>query len=117
MASGKDTDENDRRVYLKTNPPFHRVLKRWEIENYLYDKDVLKAYCAGEKQNFDEAAYDAFVTDIYNQNLKDATGHIKNFCSIKGSISADSFKIALASYLTKNLPVFTELEDCIFKSV
>lgn len=117
MASGKDTDENDRHAYLKTNPPFHRVLKRWEIENYLYDKTVLKAYCAGEKFIFDEGAYDGFVLDIDNQNLKDATGHIKNFCGIKGSVSADSFKIALSAYLTKDLPTFKELEECIFNRV
>lgn len=45
MASGRATSENDRQVYLNTNPQSHRVLKRLEIENYLYDKEVLKAYC------------------------------------------------------------------------
>ena len=44
MASGKNTNENDRKQYLNTNPNNHRVLKRWEIENYLYDKEVLRAY-------------------------------------------------------------------------
>lgn len=114
MASGKPTDENDRQVYLKTNPNNHRVLKRWEIENYLYDKDVLKAYCAAERLPFDEEAYDAFVTNIDDQNLKDETQRIKNFCGIKGSINADVFKVALSKYLTAGMPVFKELEDCIF---
>jgi predicted ATPase len=114
MASGKTTNENDRQVYLRTNPPNHRVLKRWEIENYLFDKDVLKAYCAGEGLQFDNAAYDAFVTNINDQNLKDETQRIKSFCGIKGSISADMFKIALSKYLTVGMPVFRELEDCIF---
>lgn len=114
MASGKATNENDRQVYLRTNPGNHRVLKRWEIENYLYDKDVLKAYCVGEKLTFDETAYDAFVTNINDQNLKDETQRIKNFCGIKGSISADVFKVALSGYLTAGMPVFQELEDCIF---
>ena len=115
MASGKNTDENDRQVYLKNNPPNHRVLKRWEIENYLYDKEVLKAYCLGEKLAFDEAAYDAFVTDIMNQNLKDETGRIKNFCNIKGSVNQEAFKIALSSYMRPGMEVFLELEECIFK--
>ena len=114
MASGKPTDENDRQVYLKTNNSNHRVLKRWEIENYLYDKDVLKAYCVGEKLPFDEAAFDAFVTNINDQNLKDETQRIKNLCGIKGSINADVFKVALSRYLTKEMPVFQELENCIF---
>mgnify|MGYP000919461424 CR=1 FL=1 len=114
MASGKFTDENDRQVYLNTNPKNHRVLKRWEIENYLYDKDVLKAYCASQGLTFDEEAYDAFVTNINDQNLKDETQRIKNFCGIKGSISADIFKVALSEYLTPDMPVFQELEVCIF---
>jgi AAA15 family ATPase/GTPase len=114
MASGKFTNENDRQVYLDTNPQNHRVLKRWEIENYLYDKDVLKAYCIGKGVTFDEHAYDAFVTNINDQNLKDETQRIKNFCGIKGSINADIFKVDLSQYLTTDMPVFQELEACIF---
>ena len=115
MASGKPTDENDRQVYLKTNQNNHRVLKRWEIENYLYDKEVLKAYCAAESLSFDEDAYDAYVTNINDQNLKDETQRIKNFCNVKGSISAEVFKIGLSKYLTSGMTVFQELEDCIFR--
>ena len=100
MASGKSTDEGDRQIYLKTNPINHRVLRRWEIENYLYDKDVLKAYCASEELPFDEENYDAFVTSINDQNLKDHTQRIKGFCGIKGSINADVFKIALSNHMT-----------------
>lgn len=115
MASGKPTSESDRQVYLRMNSDNHRVLKRWEIENYLYDKDVLKAHCAGEGLPFDEAAYDAFVTNINDQNLKDETQRIKNFCGIKSNINADRFKLALSRYLTAGMPVFQELEDCIFR--
>jgi predicted ATPase len=114
MASGKNTSEADRQIYLKTNSKIHRILRRWEIENYLYDKSVLAAYCKGEKLEFDESSYDSFVTDIENQNLKDATGHIKNFCGIKSNINVDIFKISLSAYLTSDLPIFKELEDCIF---
>lgn len=114
MASGKTTDENDRQVYLKTNPSMHRVLKRWEIENYLFDKDVLKAYCAAEGLAFDEPAYDSFLINIYDQNLKDETGRIKNICGIKGSINADTFKVALSKCVAPDMPVFAELKACIF---
>lgn len=89
-------------------------MKRFELENYLYDKEVLKAYCAGSSLTFDEVAYDAFVTDIVNQNLKDETGRIKNICGIKGSVNSDVFKISLSDYLTANSAAFVELRDCIF---
>lgn len=114
MASGKMTDEKTRQQYLKNNPNNHRVLKRWEIENYLYDKEILKAYCAENTLIFDEPAYDDFVTDIENQNLKDATGRIKNICGIVASINADVFKIELSNHFKDGMAVFTELRDCIF---
>jgi len=114
MASGKVVDENDRQVYLKTNPQNHRVMKRFELENYLFDKAVLKAYCEDNKLIFDESAYDAFVTNITDQNLKDETSRIKNICGISGSVNSDKFKIALAGYLTHDMVAFTELRDCVF---
>src|SRR5436305_3201900 len=43
--SGKPTDEAKRQLYLQNNPSNHRVLNRWEIENYLFDKEILKKYC------------------------------------------------------------------------
>lgn len=115
MASGKITDEKDRQQYLKNNPQNHRVLKRFEIENYLYDKEVLKKYCKENGLSFDEASYDDFVTDIDNQNLKDATGRIKTFCGIVGSISQEVFKKNLSSYIDNSMNVYQELEQVIFQ--
>lgn len=114
MASGKITDESDRQVYLMNNNENHRVLRRWEIENYLFDKEVLKAYCNDLSLTFDEHAYNDFVSDVVNQNLKDSTGRIKSICGIKGSISADKFKIALSEYLTPDMAVFEELKSEVF---
>ncbi len=114
MSSGKPNDENDRQVYLQNNPANHRVLKRWEIENYLYDKEVLKSYCTSNSLSFDETEYDKYVTDIENQNLKDATGRIKNYCGINSSINAEQFKVTLSDFIKQGMVVFSELENCIF---
>lgn len=115
MASGRDTSENDRQIYLQNNPNNHRVLKRWEIENYLYDKEVLKNYCSQNDLTFDDEAYDQFVTDIVNQNLKDATGRIKNFCGITSSINAEKFKLTLSEYITEDMTVYHELASCVLE--
>jgi len=115
MASGKNTYESERQVYLSTNPANHRVLRRWEIENYLYDKEVLKRYCVSEKLTFDEAGYDAFVNDVVNQELKDETGRIKNYCGITGSVNRDVFKVRLSQVVDEGMSVFSDLETCIFK--
>jgi len=116
MSSGKLNTENDRQLYLQNNPENHRVLKRWEIENYLYDKEVLKKYCALNGLTFNEAEYDRFVTDIINQNLKDETGRIKNYCSITTSINPERFKLELSKTITDDMQIFSELENVIFSN-
>lgn len=115
MASGRNTTENDRQIYLQNNPGNHRVLRRWEIENYLYDKEVLLNYCTHNGLEFDEESYNQFVTDIENQNLKDATGRIKNFCGITSSINAEAFKLNLSEYISEDMAVYQELVSCVFE--
>lgn len=115
ISSGEKNDENDRQLYLQTNPQHHRVLKRWEIENYLFDKEILCKYCQINGLMFDEVEYDKFVTDIDNQNVKDEVGRIKNYCGITTSINAELFKLQLASIVSEDMLVFQDLEDCIFQ--
>ena len=115
MASGKNTSENDRQIYLQNNPDNHRVLKRWEIENYLYDKEVLLNYCSKNDLEFNTSAYEQFVTDIANQNLKDATGRIKSFCGITSSINPEKFKLTLSEHITEDMSVYEDLASCIFE--
>ena len=78
FASGEPTTAAEREVHLQNNPENYRVLNRWELENYLYDAEVLKHYCAHNGLMFDDASYSKFVTDIINDNVKDMTGIIKN---------------------------------------
>jgi len=115
VSSGKQNTENDRQIYLKTNPKNHRMLKRWEIENYLYDKEVLIKFCDANNLTFNESEYDKLVTDINNQNIKNETGKIKNFCGITISINPEQFKLQLSGLLSENMTIFKELEECIFE--
>ena len=115
MASGKDTDENSRKIYLENNSDNHRVLRRFEIENYLYDKAVLESYCEDKGLRFDNEKYDLIVTDITNQNLKDQTGAIKGCCNISTSLNQEKFKLNLSNYILKTMDVYKELEEVIFQ--
>ncbi|MEE3427751.1 MAG: AAA family ATPase [Ruminococcus sp.] len=114
MASGKDTTEADRQEYLSLNSQNHRVLKRFEIENYLFDKEILKEYCRQNGKEFDETSYDEYVTDIVNQQVKDDVGRIKNYCNITGSINSEVFKKNLAKCINSDMDVYQELERVIF---
>lgn len=115
MASGKETDEHMRQLYLKNNPENHRVLNRFEIENYLYDIEVLKEYCRRNKLEFDEIKYNKEVHDITNDNLKDKTGVIKSCCNIIGSINPEKFKRNLATCIGESMNVYKELFNVIFE--
>jgi AAA15 family ATPase/GTPase len=115
ISSGRLNTENDRKIYLDNNLQSHRVLNRWEIENYLFDKEVLKAYCIASEKEFKEQDYDNFVTDIINQNVKDETGRIKNFCSITTTVHPEKFKLNLATFILPEMQVYKELETAIFK--
>ena len=116
MASGKQVNESDRQIYLDNNPFNHRVLKRFELENYLFDKEILLKYCEStEGLTFSEKDYDDFVTDIDNQNVKDKVKYIKNFCGIQSNISPDKFKLNLSKCITKGTKVYEELRKCIFE--
>ncbi len=114
MASGKPINESDRQEYLSNNPSHHRVLKRFELENYLFDKEVLSKYCQFKGLTFSEVDYDNFVTNINNQNVKDDINRIKNFCGINTSINADTFKLNLSEFITEETEVYKELRECIF---
>lgn len=114
MASGKDIDEHGRQLYLQTNPQNHRVLKRFELENYIYDKEVLIEYCRRNGTQFDEQTYDQKINDIYNQHVKDETGLIKHICGLDGSINAEVFKRRVAECIHCNMTVYHELERVIF---
>ena len=114
MASGKLTVESDRLRYLSNNPDNHRVIKRWELENYLFDKEILSKYCNKEGLVFSETDYDEFVTDIANQNVKDEICRMRNFCGINTSVGPARFKLNLAEHITEETNVYKELKGCIF---
>ena len=114
FASGVPTTSNDREVHLRNSPENHRILNRWELENYLYDSEVLKCYCKQNDLQFDEISYSKHVKDIVNDNVKDKTGIIKNICGIKGNINKDRFKIELSRVITTDMEVYNELHRSIF---
>ena len=116
ISSGRNNSENDRQVYLKNSPENYRVLKRWEIENYLFDKEVLSKYCAINALTFNEFEYDKFITNINDQNIKGEYQRIKNFCGINTNISSEKFKLNLSSLISEDMSVFKELENCIFSN-
>ena len=114
MASGKLVSESDRTEYLANQDERFRVMKRWEIENYLFDEEVLRKYCVLNEKEFDETKYKQNFTDLIDSDVKSKFSLIKSICSISTPISSDNFKINLSKLITSNMSVYQELRSCIF---
>ncbi|MHB1895654.1 MAG: AAA family ATPase [Metallibacterium sp.] len=114
ISSGRPTSAEDRERYLSNHPANHRVLERWEIENYLFDKEVLKKYCVINRLYFDEGSYDQFFTDIVNQDVKSECTRVRNICGINTSINPEVFKLNLSKVICEDMSLYAELERCIF---
>ena len=90
------------------------MLERREIENYLFDSEILKKYCIEKTITFDETKYNQIVTDINKQDLKlgQTLQSLQQVCGAGGSIK--NFKIELANYITHDTSVYSQLKPCIF---
>ncbi len=62
-----------------------------------------------------DPGYNNFVTNIYDQNLKDSTNRIRNICGITTRIDPERLKLTLPEFVTEEMNVYSELEECIFK--
>lgn len=112
--SGKPVGNSFRNEYLSTHNKNHKMLKRFEIENYLYDKEILSAYCKDRQLAFDENKYNSIVMDIVMEDVKSKTNEIKICCGVDINKSNDSFKMELAETIKKGSNVYNELKAVIF---
>ena len=113
LLNDRDTRTNEEREdWLST--PRNRMLNRREVENYIFDFDVLKAYCASRGRVLDRVRYDAIVTDVAMQDLKagHTTATLKELCG-DAAVSNAKFKLALAPHIL-GTRAFDELEAAIF---
>lgn len=91
----------------------NRMFNRREIENYIFDKEVLTAFCTSNGNIFNEAAYSAIVTDIVNQDLKPIQQQIQNLANGQGPIA--EWKKELKKHIAKDSKIYKILKSCIFK--
>lgn len=110
----KDKDEKteaEREKFLGADAS-HRMLKRREIENYLFDKEILQIFCSQNSTNFDENKYKSNVIDINQQDLKPIQQDIQACCGVSGDIT--NFKRGLAKAVLSSTHVFSLLNNEIF---
>lgn len=105
-------DRDDNLEEMKQGKTVIRKLVRREFENYLFDKELLKKYCAKNGKEFKETEFDSLVTDIINDEVKDKVSNIiKKSCDCDISVDV---KTDLASLLTKDDGIYKSLRKEIF---
>ncbi len=110
----KDRDNltnEERQNYLDSND-LNRMLKRRELENYIFDEEILKKYCLENQTTFDSTRYSSDVIDINNQDLKPIQQSIQHACHNTSNIN--TFKIDMAKSITPDTNIYDELQNIIF---
>jgi len=107
---GTPTTDEQRDEFIAKDPAMNKMLKRKEIENYLFDFEILSSqYTLIAREE-----YDAIISDINNGNVKDVVGQIMSLCGITTGIDKQTFKKILSKKIVPGTTVYAELLECIF---
>ena len=109
-GNGQITTDAQRKSFVEENIETNRMLIRREIENYLFDFEVVsKAFPHILKED-----YDQIIIDIKDGNVKDSVGDLMALCNIRTGTNSVEFKKLLAKNLTRETSVYKELTKCVF---
>jgi hypothetical protein len=108
-ADATATTDSDRDAWIAADPTSRRMLIRKEIENYLFDIEIIKKF----KIDIDEAEYVKLVSDIKDGDVKSIGVALKKLCGQEQK-SERSFKQELSALVTPETGVYKELKSVIF---
>ncbi|MCP5507115.1 MAG: ATP-binding protein [Chlamydiales bacterium] len=111
-GSGAETTYDDRELWLRQQT-FHRMLKRKEIENYLFDYEVVVRIAP----TLSIEEHQSIVGNCKTDDVKKHASKLKTACGINNEMSNEEFKIHLSKKFTTDMEVYKELFSCIFESV
>jgi len=112
LLKDRDTVSDSARQSFLDSDQSHRMLIRREIENYLFDKEILAKFCSQKSTRFDTTRYDSKITDINQQDLKPIQQEIKASCG--ASCSVADFKRDLAQLISNDTQIYKDLSGAIF---
>ncbi len=114
LLKDRDNKSGDERNAFLAESGTNRMLERREIENYIFDSEILTQYMTSKSLIFDETVYRTYVTDINNQDLKlgSTIANIKTLCGFTESIV--KFKLELSKNFKPEMSVYQELKGVVF---
>lgn len=107
-ADATPTSDQERLNWISQYPETRRMLGRREMENYLYDYEILQKI-----NHVDAGQYRGIVTDINEQDVKAAGFRLRQICG-RDQESEVIFKRSLAALVTPDTGTYIELKRTIF---
>lgn len=107
-GDGKPTTDDEREIWLNRDINSRRMLFRREIENYLFDLEIiLKLY-----PSLDRDKYVELINDIINEDVKSKCFRIRELCGW-GQRKENDFKCELAKLVTTDTIIYKELLNAL----
>lgn len=105
----KDNLTEEERGQKMEDEPILKIWSRREIENYLFDKEILQIYCGKNSVDFSSITAYSNIKDIEKDDVKQYQSSIMQQCGFNGSI--DDFKLKLAEFITPDTEVYKLLKQ------
>jgi predicted ATPase len=91
------------------NEPTLKIWSRREIENYLFDEEIIKLYCERNSKEFSTITAYSNIQDINKDDMKQYQSSIMQQCGFSGSV--DEFKLKLAELITPTTIIYKLLKQ------
>jgi len=104
----RDNLSDEERNKKMSDEPTLKIWSRREIENYLFDEEIIKLYCEQNSKEFSTITAYSNIQDINKDDVKQYQSSIMQQCGFNGSI--DEFKLKLAELITPQTLVYELLK-------
>ena len=92
---GTPTSQLQRDEFIAADPAINRMLERKEVENYLFDFEIISKQYPSVTQE----QYNLIITDIRDGDVKRSTGAIMSLCGVNTGIDQEEFKLLLSKQI------------------
>jgi len=111
LADRDGKSEEERNEWLQKEPN-RRMLIRREIENYLFDKEILQKVFP----DMNSSDYDQIISDICTEDVKSKIPNLLEIVKKKGKLTNEEACLMLAKLVTPSTQIYKDLKACIWLS-
>lgn len=105
----RDDINDEERNKKMSNEPTLKIWSRKEIENYLFDGEIIESYCKQNSLGFATITAYRNIQDINKNDIKQYQSSIMQQCNFNGSV--DDFKLKLAEFITPTTSIYKLLKQ------